>query len=858
MKDGHPEPHYSLDGHCSIVHENTLYAYSSAGFQSLKLQEGAKWEKLPMDISLTGAKCVKTEDRLFIVGGSVNETASTWNYPGLMHYTFKNKKWDWQRSESWNTQNRQNHGAVYLPDSNKILVYSGSRITGDVSPSPETFLISTKEPYTVQSFPSNGAPPSVQPLLLPWNSNSAVMVGGGVANTAVWTFSEAKGGWENLGVTLEQGLANQDTVQCAVASGSDGSKVLLKFDMSVAPNKVDHIVLLGKDGIAAAPGTRVGDKAKRATISDWPAYNGTYAPKVTRSGFSLAQADDGTTVASGGSNIDPLCIFNAQENQWVNATMLFGGQKVLTTSVSTSSSISSTTPTMTATPSSTPTEAAVAAAPPNNKSRMLTVLGATLGTIFGIAIILILILLCLKQRKKKSKQAQPTGYVEKDRMSFADRGADFMKEAGGSVMTYNNSMANDSTTSLAIIQGRGATGHKKNMLSDASTAGLVKKPSPLGYSEPLELSKLDMKPEHVNEDMVRQNSGRTPAAKTDDRSRSSGWSRYFANNEATNLANMPSDRSTFASDRTSVISQSQYTTSHMYSKHPSTHVPPLEIPRFDGQHISRVASGSPTLGSVHSSTISHQPMQAELGRANSNGSIRSVHSYNNDRFFEKPTESWTPVGHNRPTSSAYTGSMIIDTNYTKYDGASSYYPDGTDSFYPKSGISSFYPSQGLDSLNIPDARDSTFTTFPSGKAQTAQFEEVPPSQFSSLYPAPPRLGMPQDRDSTVTMFPSGQPQTAQVEEAPRSKFSSMYPTPPRLDAPQARESTATVFPGGPQAQSAQIEQMPSPKVGSFFPPPRVGHESTATMFPGGPGDAQGLSKDGQADNMSWLNLGASR
>jgi hypothetical protein len=854
MKDGHPEPHYSLDGHCSIVHENTLYAYSSAGFQSLKLQEGAQWEKLPMDVSLTGAKCVKTEDKLFIVGGSVNETASTWNYPGLMHYTFKNKKWDWQRSESWNTQNRQNHGATYLPDSNKILVYSGSQVTGDVGPSPETFLISTKEPYSVQSFPSAGAPPSVKPLLLPWDSSTAVMIGGGAANTAVWTFSEAKGGWQNLGVTLDQGIANQDSVQCAVASGSDGSKVLLKFDMSVAPNKVDRIVLLGKDGVVAAPGTRVGDKAKRATISDWPAYNGTYAPKVTRSGFALAQGDDGTTVASGGNDMDPLCIFNAQENLWVNATMLFGGQKILTTSVSTSSSISSTTPTTIATPSSTPTGAAVApaAAPPNNKSRMLTVLGATLGTIFGIAAVLILILICLKQRKKKSKQAQPAGYAEKDRMSFADRGADFMKEAGGSAMTYNNPMANDSTTSLAIIQGRGATSHKKNMLSDASTAGLVKKPSPLGYSEPVELSKLDMKPEHVNEDMVRQNSGRTPATKTNDRSRSSGWSRYFANNEATNLANMPSDRSTFASDRTSVLSQSQYTTSRMHSKHPSTYVPPLDIPKFDGQYISRVASGSPTLGSVHSSTLSHQPMQAELGRANSNGSIRSTHSYNDDRFFQKPMDSWTPVaGDNRPTSSAYTGSMILDSNYSKYDGASSYYPDGTESFYPKSGVSSFYPSQAKDSFGVQDTRDSTFTMFPSGKAPPAQFEEVHQNNFSSLYPAPPRLGMPQDRDSTVTMFPSGQEQTAQVEEMPPSKFSSMYPSPPRLDVPQIRDSTATVFPGGPQAQSAQIEHMPGPKVGSFFPPPRVGHESTATMFPGGP-------EDGKADNMSWLNLGASR
>ncbi len=143
MKNGQPEPVHDLTGHCSIIYDNTLYAYSSAGFQSLALKEGARWQELPMDISLTGAQCVKTKDKLYIVGGSVNETAAWWNYPGLMHYTFSTKKWDWQRSESWNTQNRQNHGATYLPGPDKILVFSGSQKTGDFSPSPRSTIRST-------------------------------------------------------------------------------------------------------------------------------------------------------------------------------------------------------------------------------------------------------------------------------------------------------------------------------------------------------------------------------------------------------------------------------------------------------------------------------------------------------------------------------------------------------------------------------------------------------------------------------------------------------------------------------------------------------------------------------------------
>jgi hypothetical protein len=444
---------------------------------------------------------------------------------------------------------------------------------------------------------------------------------------------------------------------------------------------------------------------------------------------------------------------------------------------------------------------------------MLTVLGATLGTIFGIAAILILMLFCLKYRKNKSKKT--TGYVEKDRMSFADRGADFMKEAGGSVVTYQPNHANDSLTSLAIIQGRGANSHTKNAASDGSTAGLVKKPSPLGYSEPYELSKFDLKPEPAPEAMVRQNSSRTKPAP---RARSSGWSRYFANNDATNLASMPADRSTYASERSSG-SQSNYTNSRMFSGRPSQHIAPLEIPKsnFDGQRLSSVASGSPTLGTPTSLPHQIQPMQAELGRANSTASSISALSHNGDHFLRDPVESWTPVGDDRPTSSQYTGSMIINPN-PKFDGASSYYPDDMNSFYPKSNFSSFYPGQGNGPVipGISGIRDSSATVFPSANTVAAPAEQPVHSKFSSMYPAPPRLGLPQDRDSTVT-----------------------------------------VFPGDPSGQGGVQQQgMPSPKFNSFFPPPRIGHESTVTMFPG-PGPEPDNAKKEQSD-MSWLNLGQSR
>ncbi|KAI8936370.1 hypothetical protein NX059_006782 [Plenodomus lindquistii] len=827
---GTPAPKYPLENHCSIVHDNTLYVYSPQGFQSLKLQEGAKWKTLPMDISLTGAQCVKAAPagdakaaQLYIVGGAVNETAATWNYPGMMHYTFATKKWDWLRAESWNTANRQNHAATYLQESRKILVYAGSQDTGEIGPSTQSFLFSTQSPYAVQSLPSAGAPPTVKPMLMAADSKTAYLVGGGASNTAIWKFDEAQG-WRNTGTTLQQPIANQEAVQCAMVTGKDGSVVLEKFDMSVTPNKVERLLIMNKDGTPAAPGATVAaDKVKRVEVSDWSKYNATYAPTSTRSGYSLAQGNDGLTVASGGNQTDPLVLFDAQANSWLNATEVFNGQNVLIQSESSStisSSITSATVSASATPSS--TDVPAVASPPSNKGKMLTVLGATLGTIFGIAAVLILILFCLKYRKNKSQKSQ--GYAEKDRMSFADRGAEFMKEAGGSVIAQPYQQNNDSVTSLAIIQGRPGN-HKKNQASDASTAGLVKKSSPLGYSDPVELSKFDLKPEGLKPEtlrmdaMVRQNSGRTPPVKSAPRARSSGWSRYFANNEATNLANVQPDRSTYASDRTSIASVSQYTNSRMYSRHPSQHIAPLaplQIPQtqFDGQRLSRVASGSPTLGTP-TSILPHQvqPMQAELSRANSNGSTRSGVSGHNDHYYQQPVETWTPVGEDQRASSTYTGSMVIDPN-SKYDVASSYYPDGTDSFYPKSNFSSFYPGQGEHSPVIPDARDSTFTMFPTGNASSAPPPSEPKSKFSSMYPAPPRLGLAQDRDSSATLFPGG---SGPPQRPPR----------PEHDA------------------------MPSPTYNSFYPPPRVGHESTVTMFPG-PNHNQDASKK---EDMSWLNLG---
>ncbi|OCK97506.1 uncharacterized protein K441DRAFT_674931 [Cenococcum geophilum 1.58] len=739
-----PKPLVELNGHCSVINNHTLYVYSPDAFQALDLSEGAKWKELPMGVSVTGGKCVKavpagggaSQAMLYIVGGVVNETASSWNYPGLQRFSFANRTWEWVTPVTQVTQNRQNHAATYLNASSSILVYSGSQTTGDTGPSSQTFLISTTPPFSVQAFGSI-APPTVDPMLMPWDESHAVMIGGDSQNKAVWTFSPEQG-WQNVGVTLIQGIANQSRVRCTVVSGDDGSKVLETYDMSVNPNVVTRVALLNAGGAVASPGQTVGGpstKQKRdLTINGWPSYNGTLAPTSARSGFSIAQDANGLAVISGGNTEDPLCIFDQRANSWLNATELLGGSQVTIQSEPTSSVSSSSVPSATSTSyssaaaSSTAATVAPVAATGPSKARMLTVLGATLGAIFGIAALLIILLLLLRWKRERRKRAGKGGYVEKDRLSFADRGAEFMSEAGGAVGHNYSASMNASQSSLAIIAGRAGLAHKRGLGplgSDASTAGLVTKKSPLGYAEPVEMSQIVEKAPPATEKQARLATqpltfvDATPTGTTAalSRSRSSGWSRYFANNEATNLAHMPSGRSTYTSDRTSAGSQSHYTDSRIISQ-PQT-APPLEIfTKFDGQRLSRVATGSPTLG--HSrENLPGQPMQAELARASSAASsVLSLDANKSTAYTSTrdPATSWTPVSgpewNQRPPSSAYTNSV-----------RASEVRDGTSSYYATDGASSYFPTSGPSSLNpgrfgAAEERDSTVTVFPRGVPDT--------------------------------------------------------------------------------------------------------------------------------------------
>ncbi|KAF2761685.1 hypothetical protein EJ05DRAFT_181926 [Pseudovirgaria hyperparasitica] len=724
-----PKPQTELKGQCSVVYQNTLFVYSPDAFQSIELSEGAAWASLDKGTSIAGAQCVNVvsadnpdADALFIVGGRPIAEDIITAYPGLQRYSYKDKKWDWIRPGDWVTQNRQNHGAAYLNSTKQLLVYAGSQ-SGDTGPSSATFLISTEPPYAV-SATSSSAPPSVNPILLPWNDTTTIVLGGSEQNKNVYTFS-SPGGWQELGVDLEQGI-HQATMQTTVIAGDDGSKVLEVFDMGSTPNVVKRVVLLGKDGQVAPFGQTVGppptSRTKRLDVNNWPEYNATYAPSTSRTGFSVASAPNGYAVISGGNVDDPLCIFDQRQNSWVNATALFAGSQVIVTgepdpsTTPTPSAIA--TPTSSATPSTTPVVAS------DGKDRMLTVLGATLGTIFGIAAILLVILLLLRWKRLKRERAQGDDYIEKEgRLSFADRGADFMKEAGISNRDspsgrkpWQTSM-NGSHSSLAIITGRAGQGHKRAQGSDASTAGLTLHKGPLGYNDAVEMTRIK---EHPSDDALRKEIGGgmlTPAAAKSapkQGQRSSGWSRYFSGNEATNLANMRTDRSTYASDRTSGNSESNYTSSRIGSQ-PLQQIAPLDV-KFENQRISRVATGSPTLGHSHEDL---HGQQAQLARANSlNGSVSSLGA--DDDHHAEATQGWSPVPPSnwldRPTSSTYTDSNR-GSGFPIQDGASSFYNSDYSSSrnVDRDTISDLYARPA-----IPVGRESTVTVFPRGTPATQQ------------------------------------------------------------------------------------------------------------------------------------------
>lgn len=544
-----PAPPVALKDHCSVVHDNVLYVYSPDALQSLPLEKDASWSQEPMGISVTGARCVlggldgdRSRPALYVIGGSTN--SSSIQYPGLQRYSIQDKKWDNVTPVTPVTQNRKHHGAAFLNASSSILVYAGSQ-DGDSNPSTQTFVIETWPPYNVRSFNSI-APPVVDPIMLTWGENRAAMVGGSPTNTQVFTFGPDNG-WADAGVALTKPLPDRSVAQSALLSLVDESKVLITFDMSQSPNVVTRTVVLNPGSQQAPYGLTVGDNDEASRLqtrddvllSTFPQYNDSLAPETIRTGASLAQGPDGMVVITGGNDQDPLSIFNALENQWVDTTELLGEGEDSQVPISPSTT---SVPTPTGIPSPTATATGVGSA-----SQSLTILGAVLGSICGVAAILIIALLMLRWRKRKNQHSDYANDKREQggRMSFEDQGRQPIRTAaqpmGLSIapssgdMTYfggkdGHTRQSSSKSSRSKYDPQGSSNINSGAAMFSQAKGPNGIPQPTVHEEPAELQERPS----TSANRAPQNALALHPTGLG-RKKDSGWSTYFSGNTAVDI-----------------------------------------------------------------------------------------------------------------------------------------------------------------------------------------------------------------------------------------------------------------------------------------------------------------------------------
>lgn len=696
-----PAPPVELKNHCSVIYNNTLYTYQVDAFQSLALEDGAKWSQLPMGIATNGSTCVQGstdgQDSLYIVGGVTNSSTTT--YSGLQRFAFGQQKWEECAPAVNVTNNRRYHGSTFLNSSSSILIYAGSQ-DGSFAPSSQTFLISTSFPFNVKAF-SSDAPPVINPLMLPWNSSHALMLGGDPQNRKLFTFGPDDR-WQQLQVSLSGGLKDSSKVQAVIESGSDGSKVLEMFDASVSPNQISTLVLQDADTGSAhqsqtsnAPSSPSSSASTRppaerrkrdTTLADRPAYNSTLAPHDVRNGFSLAQAPTGLVVTSGGDPGNPVALFNQTANQWIDPIAFF--TPTPPTSIEPPSSTSTISPTSTTasstvrpSPSSTSSPSSASGSTPTRRHD-LTILGATLGAVLGTAVLLILALLitrCIRRRKSNiGRRTRDFDVDSKHEMDFADQGADFMKEAGGSLASrHRRDDSGHSNTSIAIMSGgaRSDSQHSKRGFfhkpgdSDGSTKSFFSRtrsplaPSPPPISHPI----MTAYPGEASGNPLA-----SPEPRTEARTTETGWSKYF-NNSSTNLGTVPPGaiRHDSGSRPTTYTSQSlsDYESSRVTSSHPheSAEVQPLNLPASQpytpNTHVVSPTSGLPSPGlAVSSGGQGQEPssLSSAVSDIDEEDDYRQNSSQGQDH---EGTASWTPVEggsawEGRPISSVYADSVI--------------------------------------------------------------------------------------------------------------------------------------------------------------------------------------------------------
>ncbi|KAB5536365.1 hypothetical protein GE09DRAFT_325428 [Coniochaeta sp. 2T2.1] len=702
-----PKPKVALDDICSVIHDNTLYTYSPNAFQALELTPGGNWTTLPQGEKVTGGVCVGSDTGVYVVGGE----GSNPDFQGLQKFTYATGKWESITLSAPVTQRRRRHGATYLQASDAILIYAGSQ-DGSESLSSQTFTIKASAPYTVLSYQS-AAPPSVRPILLPWSDREALLVGGSTTNKQVFLFRPDIA-WFDSGASLAEPLEKDITaMKAALVTGDDQCKNLYTFDMTVSPNVVTRTVLINGQlqPVQNSPRIVTRSEEKRdghtLTFGDWPEYNATLAPKVTRSNFALAQDSDGLIVAAGGSDDDILCAFDGRENTWLNTTALLVDQKVFAASISSTSSSSSTTsatPTSTslslATASATPTAAAAPIATQDNSTGLPTnaLLGIIFGAVFGAALVLSLIYLCIRRKRNRQayleaghlRRASGISSPEKDSIIYANDSITRGHPGAGVFRGHQQQQSGNSFSSMAILMGKvnkdnhehppgGLKRNPSDQSKRTSSSSMFNKAFKSTISKPIPQMAETMAnapprqaPQSRDEKGVAFTSNTNTSGqprnltgnaagggdKRDSTRRSSGWNRYWSGGSALNLlgfgngnAAAQNKRTTVESDRSS-MSEYSNVSQHRRTQDSAT-VPPLNVyePRAS---FSRVTRGSPTIAQYDKEV--KEGMSGRIERPVSAVSDLSGYSSGIPASVHEawdPTTMQKPWGTDRAPSSAY-------------------------------------------------------------------------------------------------------------------------------------------------------------------------------------------------------------
>lgn len=724
-----PKPPASLDNSCSVIHDNTLYSFSPEGFLSMPLEDSAKWEELQMGVKVTGAACVGSQAGFYVVGGK----ADLDDFTGLQKYTYSTGNWSTIKLTDQVTKNRQWHASTYIRDIDTILVYAGSQ-DGTRGLSTQTFTIQASEPYTVRGYESV-APPAISPILMSWSGADAAMIGGGTdpQHAKVWLFNPTAR-WRDSGASLAVPLQKDTTsMQAVLVNGDDGSKSLYTFDLSQSPNKVSRMVLQDAKGTpvhnSAAVARRALDSAvpetKRAlSLSDWPQYNSTLAPTVTRQNFATAQGSDGMVVFSGGNSDSPLAIFNANKNGWVNATALLGDKEetvlsvssTTTSATSTSTSISSTSTSASSTIQTTAASTTTAATvPPASVDQSKdsgpssdAILGITLGTIAGFLALLGLVLLLLRRRKKRQNHAE-AGQTrdasralsdEKDTAAFAN--STLPIKSAGHFRGHYPQGSQESYSSMAILMGRmgkersGLSRKPSNDTTRSSVSSLhklfkstISKPIPQMADHPA-LAGQDDRGVAFAPTVAEPRPRNGPMEAQDGTRRSSGWNRYWSGGSALQILGFgAAKRNTASSEQSSHYSEAANNNNNNNNNpsratQDSATVPPLNFEgrRFEGRpEVNSVNSGSPVV-SQYNSKVPTEGMSGKIERPVS--AVSTLSSGYSSGIPESINEAWgatgagKPWGADRAPSTAYAPSQNYGTPLA---------PSAASARMPPSGVS---------------------------------------------------------------------------------------------------------------------------------------------------------------------------